>query len=106
MRASPLPLMPSRTPWEKTEPGLGLGRDPSRTPMQWDGSRNAGFSDAERPWLPLDADFRTHNVAAMQADSRSLLNLYHALILLRRQHFALSIGSFRLMASSDTYACL
>ena len=87
--------------WEKTEPGLGLGRDPSRTPMQWDGSRNSGFSDAERLWLPLDAGFRTHNVAAMQADSRSLLNLYRALIVLRRQHRALSIGSFHLLVSSE-----
>ncbi|HEY2884301.1 MAG TPA: alpha-amylase family glycosyl hydrolase [Rhizomicrobium sp.] len=88
-------------PWEKNEPGLGLGRDPSRTPMQWDGSRNSGFSDAERLWLPLDAGFRTHNVAALQADSQSLLNLYRALIALRHRHSALSVGSFRLVASSE-----
>jgi alpha-glucosidase len=39
-----------RDPWEKNIPGLGLGRDPERTPMQCDGDPNAGFSSVE-PWL-------------------------------------------------------
>src|SRR5918994_1015648 len=45
-----------RDPKELREPGIGLGRDPSRTPMAWDGSLNAGFTTGE-PWLPLHGDW-------------------------------------------------
>jgi alpha-glucosidase len=45
-----------RDPWAKYEPGLGVGRDPARTPMQWDASAFAGFSTHE-PWLPLTPDY-------------------------------------------------
>src|SRR5581483_1078905 len=48
-------------PWEKNEPGLGLGRDPQRTPMQWDSSPNAGFTTVI-PWLPLAPDHTSRNV--------------------------------------------
>lgn len=90
-------------PWEKNEPGLGLGRDPSRTPMQWDAGRNAGFTTADKPWLPLDADYARMNVQALRAQPQSLLNLYRALLDLRRQHLALSSGSFTLISSdADT----
>jgi alpha-glucosidase len=51
-----------RDPLEKNAPGLGLGRDGARTPMQWCAGRRAGFSTVE-PWLPLAADYRSENVA-------------------------------------------
>jgi alpha-glucosidase len=44
-------------PWEKNVPGLGLGRDPVRTPMPWDGSATAGFTTGE-PWLPIGTSMR------------------------------------------------
>jgi alpha-glucosidase len=80
-------------PWEKNEPGLGLGRDPERTPMQWDGSRNAGFTNG-RPWLPLDPKAARCNVAVLAEDPASILSLYRQLIGLRRRHRALNIGSY------------
>jgi alpha-glucosidase len=82
-------------PMEKNKPGLGLGRDPERTPMQWDKSPNAGFcsSDTE-PWLPLPIDYPQINVAVERDDPHSLLSLTRRLIELRRSQPALSIGSY------------
>ncbi len=83
-------------PWEKNEPGLGLGRDSSRTPFQWDATKNAGFTDGQ-PWLPLSSSYRSENVATLRNDRTSLLNLYRHLLSVRRQYTALSIGTFRLI---------
>jgi alpha-glucosidase len=83
-------------PRELREPGLGLGRDPVRTPMAWDASANAGFTTA-KPWLPLNADSPSRNVARMADEPHSILNLYRRLLALRRAHRALSIGGFSLL---------
>jgi alpha-glucosidase len=81
-----------RDPAEKNEPGLGLGRDPERTPMPWDGSLFAGFSSGE-PWLPLGADHARVNVEDLGETRRSILNLYRRLIDLRRDTPVLTHGS-------------
>ncbi len=81
-------------PWEKSEPGLGFGRDPQRTPMQWDASSNAGFTTGE-PWLPLSKDHSDRNVEALSADPGSILTLYRRLLALRRSTSALSIGDYQ-----------
>jgi alpha-glucosidase len=91
-------------PWAKNEPGHGFGRDPQRTPMPWDSSQYAGFSDAS-PWLPLNADFTTRNVTAQQADPGSILQLYRRLIALRRANPALSIGHFVSKGVSNNVWC-
>jgi alpha-glucosidase len=91
-----IPTEAVQDPWEKNEPGLGLGRDPSRTPMQWDASIHAGFSSA-RPWLPLDANYKSGNVQKLRNEPDSLLTLYRDLLDVRRQHTALNSGSFRLI---------
>ena len=87
----PIPTQAVRDPWEKNVPGLGLGRDPERTPMQWDASENAGFTAGD-PWLPLSADRATVNVATQRDDPASMFSLYRQLIALRRREPALAIG--------------
>jgi alpha-glucosidase len=87
-----------RDPFEKNVPGLGVGRDGCRTPMQWDGTVYAGFS-TEPPWLPLADDFSHENVANLEADGASILNLYKALIALRRSSPQLVTGAYQPIAA-------
>jgi alpha-glucosidase len=87
-----------RDPFEKNVPGIGVGRDGCRTPMQWDATRYAGFSTS-RPWLPLAADFAHENVANLAADSISILSLYQALIALRRKLPQLLSGAYEPVAA-------
>jgi alpha-glucosidase len=91
-----VPIPPERVqdPWERNVPGLGLGRDPERTPMQWDAGANAGFSSSAS-WLPVASNASTVNVAVQAADPLSILSLYRALIRLRRAEPALSVGDCR-----------
>ena len=99
-----IPPAQIRDPRGLREPGLALGRDPVRTPMPWDGSENAGFSTA-KPWLPLNADWPTRNVALMVEEPHSILTLYRRLLAVRRAHLALSIGDFALLdAEGDVLA--
>ena len=72
-----------RDPWEKNAPGLGLGRDPCRTPMQW----TARPAPASRgvPWLPIGTSAKTCNVAAERADPGSLLSFYRQMLALRER---------------------
>lgn len=71
------------------------GRDPERTPMQWDDLPNAGFSaPGATTWLPLAADYRERNVAAQDGDPASMLSLYRALAALRRAEPALNRGDY------------
>ncbi|MEA2864178.1 MAG: alpha-glucosidase [Bradyrhizobium sp.] len=87
-----------RDPFEKNVPGLGVGRDGCRTPMQWSAAPNAGFSSAT-PWLPLADDFAHENVVNHEADARSILSLYKALIALRKKSPALVTGDYVPMAA-------
>jgi alpha-glucosidase len=85
-----------RDPQELRQPGIGLGRDRSRTPMPWSAAAFAGFSTAE-PWLPLNPDWPVRNVEAQSQDRSSLLTLYQALLTLRRSCDPLAIGSLVLV---------
>ena len=81
-------------------PGTGpghdrIGRDRSRTPMQWDGSTSGGFTTG-RPWLPL-VDPERANVADQAQDPRSLYALYRRLIALRASSPAMRHGQQRMV---------
>jgi alpha-glucosidase len=87
-----------RDPFEKNVPGIGVGRDGCRTPMQWDATPNAGFS-ISTPWLPLAIDFAHENVINLDADAHSILSVYKALIKLRKQLPQLVAGTYEPIAA-------
>ncbi len=73
-----------------------IGRDPVRTPMQWDGSANAGFTaSGVTPWLPVAPDYATVNVARQDQDPFSMLRFVRQLLHLRRSEPALHSGSLQ-----------
>ena len=75
----------------------GLGRDPCRTPMQWEPGSHAGFSPpgTSELWLPLAPNYEEVNVERHLDDPTSMLNLYRRLLAHRRQNPALQLGSYR-----------
>ncbi|MDW8419950.1 MAG: alpha-amylase family glycosyl hydrolase [Chitinophagales bacterium] len=60
-----------------------LNRDDVRTPMQWDSTKNAGFSACEKTWLPVHKDYRHTNVAKCMRDTSSLYHFIRQLHLIR-----------------------
>ena len=66
-------------------------RDNGRTPMQWDGSRYAGFSQGE-PWIGIPENHSYINAQAEAGDSGSILNYYKRLIALRKEYKVISEG--------------
>jgi alpha-glucosidase len=89
----PIPADRVQDPFEKNVPGKGLGRDPSRTPMLWDATPFAGFSE-HSPWLPVTPDHSTINVEFQSRNASSFLALYQALLCIRKSHPSLSIGDY------------
>jgi oligo-1,6-glucosidase len=72
---------------------LKKGRDNARTPMQWDDSNQAGFSDVT-PWIIVNPNYKTINVASQMKDEFSVLHFYKKLITLKTSSNALVYGDF------------
>ena len=110
------------SPEEALDFAAFFSRDNARTPMQWDGSENAGFSCARaggcsgcgdisgestgdaagaKPWLPVHADFRELNAELEEADPDSVLHFYRKLAALRREREELISGSCRELLPED-----
>lgn len=92
----PIPFHEVKDPQGLNMPDKNLSRDPARTPMQWDGSPNAGFSTAT-PWLRVDRKYIRVNVENESKQPLSMLNFYRKLIALRNSEPALQIGSYQPM---------
>lgn len=81
-------------------------RDNSRTPFQWDGSNNAGFTSGT-PWIKLASNYKTVNAAAQEKDPNSCLNYFRQLVKLRNDNVdVLVYGKYSLLdkANSKVYA--
>jgi oligo-1,6-glucosidase len=71
-------------------------RDNARTPMQWDGTENAGFTDGT-PWIAVNPNHREINAQAELADEDSVFHHYRRLIELRHTEPAVAHGDFRML---------
>ncbi|KAF1441543.1 Neutral and basic amino acid transport protein rBAT, partial [Pygoscelis antarcticus] len=65
---------------------------PEKSPMQWDGEVNAGFTEGNSSWLPVNSDYRSVNVEIQMTWSNSTLNLYRELTLLRNSELPIHRG--------------
>lgn len=75
-------------------------RDNGRTPMQWNGGENAGFTSG-RPWISLPDNYKTINVEAEMTDEDSILYYYRHLIAIRKEEPAVAEGSIEFIETSD-----
>ncbi len=76
------------------------GRDGERTPMQWDDSKNAGFTQGT-PWLPVPPTYKTHNVADESKNPDSVLEFYKQVLKLRHTNAALLQGNYTPINQND-----
>ncbi len=97
MENVPIPLDRVQDPPAVNQPEIAhiVGRDPARTPMQWDASPNGGFAPAGvRTWLPLADDYAIRNVAEQERQPTSMLHFFRALTALRASTPALYAGAY------------
>ncbi len=80
-------------------------RDNGRTPMQWDNSEHAGFTNGT-PWLPVNNNYVDINVEDENSDPNSVLNHFRKMIELRKENPILIYGAYELVAPEhpDIYA--
>ncbi|HEY4552877.1 MAG TPA: alpha-glucosidase [Bacillaceae bacterium] len=76
-------------------------RDNSRTPMQWTGDPNAGFTTGS-PWLKVNRHYRDIHVEKQRQDPDSILHFYKKMIQLRKEHNVFIDGNYELLMPEDT----
>lgn len=69
-------------------------RDNSRTPMQWNNNKNAGFSNGDECWIDVNDNYQTINVAQDLKNGKSIIEFYRKLIKLRHSNKIVSDGLF------------
>lgn len=75
-------------------------RDNSRTPMQWNSEKYAGFSTA-KPWLEVQSNYKSINVEAEQDDPDSILSYYKKLVQLRKEYRVISEGEIKFLETGN-----
>jgi oligo-1,6-glucosidase len=80
-------------------------RENSRTPMQWNDSKNAGFTTST-PWKKVNPDFKDIHVAKQDKDPTSVLNHFRKMVKLRNENKLLVYGKYELLDKNneDIYA--
>lgn len=101
-----IPAEHIQDPWELKAPGIGVGRDPERTPMLWDQSLHAGFCRPEvLPWLPVTIDNTTSTVEEQQNQPRSFLSMTRAVLALRKHFSCLKVGDYQSLYAPADLLC-
>ncbi len=72
------------------------GRDNARTPMQWDDSRQAGFTSGT-PWIAVNPDYKEINAKEQMEREDSVFHYYQKLIRLRKEHEIIVYGDYKLL---------
>lgn len=72
-------------------------RDNARTPMQWNNSKNAGFTQADEPWFEVNKNYTQINVEQAENDPNSILNFYRKLLKFRKENDIVKYGDFELL---------
>lgn len=78
-----------------------MGRDNSRTPMQWNADENAGFTTG-KPWLKVNPNYKYINVEAQEKDANSVLHYFRKMTKLRKEKLVLTYGRYQLLAPKHT----
>ncbi|NDI36180.1 glycoside hydrolase family 13 protein [Chengkuizengella sediminis] len=79
-----------------------LSRDNSRTPVQWDDTKNAGFTDGT-PWININSNYKTINVKSALKDPNSIYYYYQKLISLRKKHEIMVYGEYEDLLPEDKH---
>ncbi len=85
----------SKTPEHRLQRLWRSSRDSARTPVQWSGEKNAGFTTADEPWMQVNPNYPEINVAAQEVDPGSLLNFYRKVIKLRKKLSCVRYGKYK-----------
>ena len=83
-----------KTPRQRLERLWRCSRDSARTPVQWSGERNAGFTTGT-PWFSVNPNYPRVNAAAQEDDPDSILHFYRKAIALRKSLPVVRHGRYR-----------
>ncbi|CAI9389565.1 Trehalose-6-phosphate hydrolase [Bacillus sp. T2.9-1] len=75
-------------------------RDNSRTPVQWNGEKNAGFTEGT-PWIETARNYKELNAENALKDKDSVFYHYQKLINLRKEYDIVTVGDYELLAPDD-----